>query len=115
MSSDSLKGTVKDWKRNHRVTFSTGGPWRKPDEHRAWSSSGMTDRHKGDNKKNHDKVEQLQGGRAPPSRRHWAVPAGTHGSDGGAVNTPRWSVQNPVGSTVKTPPRKKRAKAISSR
>jgi hypothetical protein len=33
MASDSLKGTIKDWKRNHRGVFSTGGPWRLQADH----------------------------------------------------------------------------------
>jgi hypothetical protein len=75
----------------------------------------MTDALRGDARKNHDSVERHQGGRSGEHRRHFAIPYGTHGSDGGAVNQPRWSLRNPVGSTAKTPPRKKRTKTISSR
>jgi len=112
--ADKIRGTIKDWKKNHRGVFATGGPWRGQDEHRAWASTGMTDARKGDARKNKSGNERLQGGRANASHRHYAVPYGTHGEDG-AVQNPRWSLRNPTGDKVANPPRKRRSKAISSR
>ena len=115
MPSDRLKGS-RD-KAAAPFGFATGGPkgWRGPQtDHKAWSTSGMTDRHAGDTRRNWASVEKHQGGRSSPGHRSFATPHGTHGPDG-AVNYPRWSVRNPTGKSVSEPPRKKRTKTISSR
>src|SRR5262245_27349092 len=112
MGSDRLKGQMSKAKRP--CGYSTSGPkrWRGPQtDHKAWANTGMTDSFRGDVRSNKAAVEKHQGGRADPHHRHGAVPYGTHGDDG-AVQTPRWSLRNPVGKTVANPPRKRRSRTI---
>ena len=73
--SDSLKGTIKDWKRNHRGVFATGGPWRLPDVHVADAHGGKVPAGKGDvvrNMKSADHVRTKHQRKSSPMSTHIA-------------------------------------------
>jgi hypothetical protein len=91
--SDQLKGQIKDWKRNHRGVFSTGGPWRKPAEMTADSKRGRTAIGAGDISAHKHSYEKHQGRATTPAR--WGVPESTH-YEGSAIAKPKKARRQPV-------------------
>ena len=88
--SDSLCGTIADWKRNHRGVFSTGGPWKMPDLHVADSHRGKTPYGQGDVLRNLKSGDHHRTGHPMKSS-----PSTTH-LPGSAIAVPKRATRQPV-------------------